>query len=842
MAENTTRRSDPLSSADAKKVTKLDDKIGSALYNVAKDDEKSLPKDDPKFIDRIGNIVDDVNNVEDEPVFDDQDIVKRLNSLNISDNSLNINTARNISSQLKNNDENGLVKELETGLASASLADEGNRISRYNDYDAIDTSIPELSTALDVYRDAILSPDDITKKSLMYYYESLEDNNLNKVYNESFTSNMKKLIEKFKLDSRVPMIIRDGLKYGDSFIAVFDINKEANELLNENYNQQYEKESIDVLNEANFNNEQDNALLEKLYDTFSDEEILTSLAISSKEDKSVASTYKKLAAYSKEKNETKVKINTDQIINQTKKDLAQKINKNLNFYSDPKKLILKSTDKTYTSGASSKVHFNLSGAYMKIIDPRDIIKLEIDDICLGYIYFEPTQGSTYDTLDSSMDKNNANSYGSMITMMSSAMSNSVNSSASNYQFTQQSSSTTSSTSSADDTISNMNEINYKNTALRYQIITDLFIRGIGKKLNKRFINKNKDLHRFIYNLIKQDYLLRKQVRITFLEPDQVVHLKLDSVTNTYGVSRLASSLLFAKLYLSILLTNVITKITKGKDRRVYYVDVGLDDDVEGTVQSLIRDFRSDEFNTGVFGNDKSISTMLKQLGSGKEAYVPVIDGNAPFNIDSIPGEQVDINDEFLEMLKKSLISSTGVPANYIDATQDVDYARSLSMQNNAFLRNVTKYQSDFSIFFSKVVRKLYQIEYQEDLQRDAKAKDNEEQLDVNKIFITFPKPMFLSIQNINEQISNISQTIEFVTNSYISDDDVSEDESKVTGKVKNRLKLKLSKNMIQTLDWDMYDTLLDQARIEINKEIIEQENDTKSDGEDSSDDSSGSAW
>src|SRR5699024_12485888 len=41
------------------------------------------------------------------------------------------------------------------------------------------------------------------------------------------------------------------------------------------------------------------------------------------------------------------------------------------------------------------------------------------------------------------------------------------------------------------------------------------------------------------------------------------------------------------------------------------------------------------------------------------------EGTSPLEIDTISGIQVDINDEFLEWLKKSVISGTGVPLNYI---------------------------------------------------------------------------------------------------------------------------------------------------------------------------------
>lgn len=203
--------------------------------------------------------------------------------------------------------------------------------------------------------------------------------------------------------------------------------------------------------------------------------------------------------------------------------------------------------------------------------------------------------------------------------------------------------------------------------------------------------------------------------------------------------------------------------------------------------------------------------------------------NAPFNIDTISGDQVDINDEFLDMLKKSVMSSTGVPASYIDASQEVDYARSLAMQNNGFVRNVIRYQGLLGTFWEKVLRRLYELEYMKGLNKQTlkkKKKSNGENIDLNEIHVKFPMPMFMNIQNTNEQISNIQQTIEFIANSYLPDEaQTGENPNPLIPKIKGELKLSLAKDLMQTLDWDHYDLLLQNAKAKVLKEEIEAEND-----------------
>ena len=148
------------------------------------------------------------------------------------------------------------------------------------------------------------------------------------------------------------------------------------------------------------------------------------------------------------------------------------------------------------------------------------------------------------------------------------------------------------------------------------------------------------------------------------------------------------------------------------------------------------------------------------------------------------------------------------------------------MQNNGFVRTIIHYQSVMGDFWTKVIQRLYELEFPSSIintKKKRKGENTENQVDLNKITIVFPMPLYMNIVNTNEQISNVSQTIDFISNAYLPDDVDTEDKNK--SKVKAEFKLKLAKDMLQTLDWETYDKYLDDVKASVKEETISKSND-----------------
>lgn len=333
--------------------------------------------------------------------------------------------------------------------------------------------------------------------------------------------------------------------------------------------------------------------------------------------------------------------------------------------------------------------------------------------------------------------------------------------------------------------------------------------------------------------MRENFIINKGIQFTFLLPEQVVHLKPNS-NSTYGKSILEDVLLMAKIYLATLITNLMQKISRGRDKRAFYLDVGMDDNIEGVVQEVIKDIKSAEITADTL---QDIDTMLNSVGAFEDYFFPTINGEKPIEIDTIQGMDVDIDNEFLTNLKKDIISGTSVPANYIDSEAEVDFASSLAMTNNNFVRNIISFQADFGEWFSYIFRILYKNEFPSELKSNNKVSEKDDKkniklnyVDLNSINVEFPSPTVLLAKNYGEQIGNVTTLVDYVTNIMYGETGNDEDKVKFKKKVTEEYYL-------TTLPWKEFDEIKKSLEIEktgdsLKKNSSENADDNADDGMD----------
>lgn len=684
------------------------------------------------------------------------------------------------------------------------VTEDTERTARYTDYRLIDKYIPEITDSLDVLRDSIMSPDDISKKSVLYSYIG----ELSTADRELFESNMRKLFEKYDFETFISDKIRSTLLLGDGFTIVDKLSSTFTRYLNEGDGGDEElKDDGNVLSES--------------ADIFASPKFRDRIKAYYEKAKSL----NEASFVTKGSDGKKYQVTSDMYVKNTEEEILKMINKNVKYIEDPMKALsdfTKYTGSTVSDKYTDKItkELNINGVYFKDLNPDDVIKLEIDHICIGYIVINRTRGAADTT--GGFGGSGINGNYSMLGAITSALNPDMGNANNNLQFNQASMST-------DAFTGNQNVLKDGNTALAYNTIVDMLVKGISEKIDNKYIEKNEAFRDLLFGLVRMDYIISKEIDITFLEASQLDHVKIDS-TMTYGVSRIASSMFPAKLYLALLLTNLMLKINQGRDRRVFYVDTDLDDDFEGNIEQIIKDVKSSEIPTSSFGSTTSVSTVLNTVGSLENYYIPTIDGNRPFDIDVISGMQVDINDELMEKLLKSAIIGTGVPYNYIDATNEIDFARSLSMQNQGFVKKVVNYQQVFSRFFTKIIRKMYKYEFGIDdidetknnklkeikiknkkrgkkSKKDDDADSHSSMIDIEKIEIVFPEPVLLNVTTNNEQIEATNTTIEYITEMYVDANDENADD------IKRRFKKELARSVyMKNLDWEAIDKAYDKMQ------------------------------
>lgn len=732
------------------------------------------------------NSINQINNTENDPTMA---LEKRLEDINnkykpiIGGNPMEFlnriemdNKSNDPNEKAKFNGKNGRIKKLESLLKNSNgefFLEEKDRFFKYEDYRLIDSYIPEVSKCLDLFRDCILSPDDITKKSLNYYYD---DSSISTGENSEYKyiiSNLDQLEKTYDLKKIIRTDIREACELGDLFYLLMPYNVGFTKILKEDgYN-----ETIDID--------------EDLYGNTITEDIL------SLDDDS---DFKALFEDSIYLNEASNRANDKKkSIEQAKKDIVDSINNNVKFYKDPTDIL---SEKKKESKNSKDLHnIQLNGSIFKKLPPENIVVLEIDNQILGYIYIEKNNINLQQNKQANRNSN-PNSLRSGNTGSSINTSDSLG------------------YGSNDVFNSRYDYLNREQSQIKskYALISQIFVKGISKKINKDFLMRNQVFKELIYTLVHEEYITKKEIKMTFIEPQYIHHLKLDS-TGLYGNSKISKSVFFCKIYLSHLLTNLMQKVIRGRDKRAFYIETGLDDDMEGTIQGFIRDIKSKELTSS--GCFKNITTILNSVGAFEDYYIPTVDGQRSVEIDTVPGMDVEMENEFTQMLLKSIITGMNVPYNYIDSTAEVDFARSLTMTNNPFVRAIVNDQEEFGNFYTKVLRDLYKNEFikEEDNTKTRRRKTNKNtenknsflSVNIDELEIRFPTPRYLILGNLNEQVQNSQQMAEFISSVYYPEDPTGQAGLGFDYEIKksNFKKEIYKKHLLTSLEWEAYDKIYD---------------------------------
>lgn len=732
----------------------------------------------------------------------DNDIVSYFNEINFSKAFAEVSIDPEYKKLARKNPNAAFKKymsENEAGSAEIILQSESDRILTYQNYKAIYTHIPECAQAVDIYRDNIVSADDFTKLGFVLAYNDSDENTKKTVETE-----LAKQVEKYGLEELADTVITDALIMGDEYVACLSINDEleamlqdpvmANGIINESTMRLLDDDaiSIDVSSQdvpTNVNEQSISDIFSGTY-KFSKKEIdLRNQTINEEYEK--RSKIRDDIQKPEPLTEDNISLNEDEI----RIAIAKMVNDNVtigskkeflieNFLAEQENAPVPNMfDLVDTDGNRKKNirKLKINGNAIKILDPTHVVELKVDNICYGYYVIETDAQIPF-------TGNYGPSMGREMGQQTSMMQNTIYPSITNSVFAP-----------------DLNAFSTENVAdAKVKLISKVFLDVISKKLNKTFIKKNDKFADFIYRLVKQDYFIKKNVKITFFNPDEIVAFKVPSIYRKI--------VLFAKLYLATLTNNLLINLGRSHDKRIFYVETGLDADYQQAVNQVIQDVKTKEFK---LDSVSEINTILN-LNPGRfdDYFMPVMNGNRPVEIDTLQGMNAEMNNEFLEYLKNSILSGMDIPASIIDATKEIDYARTLSATNSNFVRAVIRYQKKFTAPFQKLMRKIFfnEVRFNSDSENINLLSG---EFDVNKITLSFPSPATLMMNNLTEQTSVADTNANFIVDTLVPDGSVNN-----STEIRNSLKRKIIKDLIPSINWDKYEEMLNDSKSEVIYEKI----------------------
>jgi hypothetical protein len=651
---------------------------------------------------------------------------------------------------------------------SAMLAGESTRLVQYNNYRAIYFHIPEAAQALDTMKDNIMSPDDFTKLIFNVTYE----NDLDSKLRERVEEQLHDIIDKYEFEDLADEIIEGSLLYGDQFVSILSIDKELDFMLSDPL----------MAGRTNLN--------ESTVGDFDPEKVDVELNTTDIDKSPVLTEAFSEALHLSE--EEKKKMDDDV----TAEFLVNLVNENVKIGSKKEMLLERISAEGFAakdlpkdkkrrkkkSDSDDNEPLYVNGSTINVMDPAKVVELKIDNVVYGYYYVQDIDLSSVPNAGY-LGQSTGREILNPVNMGSNLIA--VN----NTKFTP-----------------STNNFSMKGLSdAKVNVISKIFIDTISKKVNKDFVRHNKEFKEFIFNLIKQDYIIKKQVKLIYFAPDEVVAFKVPPLYRKITF--------FAKLYLAMLTNMLLIKMGRAHDKRVFYVDVGADANYEQAISRVIQDIKTKEFKMDAIGD---INTILNlNPGMFDNYYIPTVNGERPIDIETLQGMDIDMNSEFIEFLKTSMMSGMGVPRTLIDETTATDFARTLSARNANFVRSVIKYQKKLTLPFTKLLRTLYINEHKYSNDKESNILSV---VDVKSIVATFPSPASLNMTNLTDQIQVVDQNAEFISNNLVDPDPLGENVVE-----KGKLKSLIIQDLLPSINWEKYKLMKAEIEIESVKTKVTQQ-------------------
>ena len=597
------------------------------------------------------------------------------------------------------------------------------------EYDIVCKYMPKLQSALDIQRDTVLCSDSYSKEFLNIIIKNESPESERSI---TIRKNIEYLKKKYHLEDKVEKWYEDTSKYGEEFVYCVPYDLAVGQLLarkgNTSYTgslgesalreavKEYTKSNIaEIYNEAYglTNKPTGKAIVstneagEPIIKITIDKSKFISEVVASDEKAYTILNDEKLKGLSETFLESTTLAEAGESFNTHLKKKGKEVEVQLDKTIADE---LEWEDDSATDGLVSKTgktestKTNVGGAILKTIRHDRILPLYIEDTMIGAYYIE----NDIEDASELNANSNANGYNSITSMFNNG------------------------------TLSD-SDIARGDRVLR------IIAGQISKQVDAAFINANADLKDEIYLMLKYNDKYNQvdrsiNMNVTFVPADDIHHLKFREDKDTHrGISDLYDSLVAAKQWIMLNVTSVLGWITRGFDRRVYYVRQSMDTNVAQSLLNVINTIKKGNFGIRQM---ESINNILNILGRFNDFVIPIgPSGDAPVQFDTMPGQQFDFPQELMQNLEESAVNATGVPIEIVNSSTSMDFAVRYTMTNAKLLRNVLKRQFKVEDFASDIVTKLYKFEFKESVELE----------------IMLPPPAFLSMTQGTQLLNNANE-------------------------------------------------------------------------------------
>lgn len=637
-----------------------------------------------------------------------------------------------------------------------------NRLLQQADLHEVSSQLIELSEAIMITRDAIISADTVEGRlNRSITFENIDDDEI-----DNYNSIVENMENKFQLLEKIKnFIIPKTLEYGEYYVYIVPYS--------ELFNKFQQQKTRNVTNTGILRRFNESTVLEGFNDT-KKENKLTEL------DMFLEDCYNKYHSrengkYS-DKKSSDSKINKDEFKSDLKNIMENIIistddipipfleeglesieyinNQHNNVVTEDNTLFKKVIKNNKTDGGvkiSKKGEFDdIGDCYVKMIEPTKIIPIKIMNTVLGYYYVQDED----------------------ITPLSGAVSSSLY-------------------------FSRFNEHS------RQQTIIDSLAERVVQQFNKPFLKNNLKFKEAIVDCFNYYNLNENRVKMQFIPAEYIVRFKIDEDIDGNGTSMIKKSLFYAKLYLMILLFKIMSIIMYSNDQKINYIkQSGLDKNLANRVQEIARLQQSRQINiSDLF----SYTTLINKVGNGNAVYMPTgRSGERPIETEILSGQDIQLNNDLLEMLKNAYITGTGVPAAILNYLNEADYAKTVEQNHSKFNARVVNYQLDFNPSITDMYKRIM------------RWSTNIGEEKISNFNFTLTQPRSATANAKAELISQFNTMTEFLTGLLYPDPGQAENPDSLNAEIREFKKL-YAREQLPMINFDDIEEMINKAAL-INKE------------------------
>jgi len=330
---------------------------------------------------------------------------------------------------------------------------------------------------------------------------------------------------------------------------------------------------------------------------------------------------------------------------------------------------------------------------------------------------------------------------------------------------------------------------------------------IIRSFDKKMLLNNIKLKKEIAEIVMAHRFSEGKLSFIYIPESEVVRFAVNEDDFGKGHSIVEPTLFPARLYLMLMMYNMLYTLNNNATRIHYVRSSGLDKDYSSVVQTTMRLYESRRINMDdIF----SYSGVLNKIGGMGEMVLPAGKGDVKaIETDTLEAAPNPINTEFLDMLRKMAITGTGVPHLLItEGIQNAEFAKTLELANTRFLSTVSSYKIDFNEGITNMYQKLlsYCTDIKEDVIKSLRFQFNQ------------PKQQYLSITY--EMIQSFNALVELIASMKFTAKDLKDDGGNDTP-LAVHLKNEVAKEYLPQIEFDMLDRILKKVNLDYPKDLLQ---------------------